>query len=107
MVVFTKHGLRLKVLSIPITLPFGPVQLDFISSSCLSEYAITLGGVFGVRNISYTFFPFWHMFRTQSISSAILRSGNFSLSILLVSRYTLSLICMAQGALTESFSIIC
>lgn len=57
MVVFTKHGLRLKVLSIPITLPFGPVQLDFISSSCLSEYAITLGGVFGVRNISYTFFP--------------------------------------------------
>lgn len=51
-VVVTKHDRRLKVLPIPFTLPFGPMQLDFISCICSSEYTITLEGLFRSRDIS-------------------------------------------------------
>lgn len=79
-VVVTKHDRRLKLLPIPITLPFVPMQLDIISCICSSEYTITLEGLFGSRDIS----RFGTFFLTQSTSSAILWSGNFSLSIVFV-----------------------
>lgn len=62
MVVVTKHDRRLKLLPIPITLPFVPMQLDIISCICSSEYTITLEGLFGSRDISRfgTFFNAKH-----------------------------------------------